>query len=82
VFETVVLLLATAVGYGTGSYWSAVFPTAALAAAVFNYAINPPSDLYRDEVNVWPGALIVLSAIAVIVCLAAAALGRRVHQRR
>jgi hypothetical protein len=49
-----------------------------LIAAVANYAANPPAG--TDEVDVMPGAWVVLSAIAVLVSLAGAALARRTRR--
>ena len=63
-------------GWFTRSYLAAILPLTSLVAAIVNYATysfeGPP-----DEVDVLPGAWVVLSAIALVVALGGAALARR-----
>jgi hypothetical protein len=83
VFELVPLVLFIAapwaLGYMSASYWAALLPAASLIAAVANYASDPPEG--TDEVDVLPGLWIALSAIAVVICLIAAAVRRRTRRR-
>jgi hypothetical protein len=79
VFELVAILVFFALPFGLGwvtrSYWSALLPATSLLVAIANYAANPPEG--NDEIDVLPGVWIVLSAIALVVTLGAAALARR-----
>jgi hypothetical protein len=47
-----------------------------LAAAVLNLALSEPSDV-PEEVDVWPGVLTVLFALAVLICLAGVRMRRK-----
>jgi hypothetical protein len=76
----VFLVVPALLGYGSGSYWSAVLPGVALAAALAYYAGYEKGPV-ADEVDVIPGALVISSAVAVGVCLGAAALRRRGRRR-
>ena len=71
----VVGLVPWVLGYASGRYWAALLPGAILGAAILNLARSEPSQV-SDEVDVWPGVLTVLFAIAVLVCLAGAKMRR------
>jgi hypothetical protein len=77
-FEMVLILLLTAVpwgvGYVSGSYWAALIPGVLLCAAALELARRGASG--TDEVDVWPGVLTILCAVAVLLCLAGACFGR------
>ena len=70
-----------ALGYGTARYWWALVPAVVLVFAVLSFAADPPPGEYPDEVDVQAGLFIVFSAVAVVVCLAGAAVRRRSRRR-
>jgi len=83
VLELVALILFVvmpgALGYLFASYRAALLPGASFLAALVNYASDPPAG--TDEVDALPGLWILLSAVAVAICLAAAAVRRRARRR-
>lgn len=78
-FELVTLalfvVLPAAIGYLSASYWTALLPGVSLAAAIVDYATDPPDA--TDEVDVSPGLWIAFSGVAVVICLVGAAARRR-----
>jgi hypothetical protein len=83
--ELVLLVLFVGVpwvlGYGTARYWAALVPAGALLVAVLSFAAAPAPGEYPDEVDAWAGLWIVFSGLAVVVCLAGAAVRRRSRRR-
>ena len=77
---TVLILLPLALGAGTRSYVSLLFPVLLFSLALWGYTTRgEPSG---DEVDAIPGVLLVLSALSFPACLAGVRLGRRRVPRR
>jgi peptidoglycan/LPS O-acetylase OafA/YrhL len=82
-FDLIVLVVFVIVpwviGFRSGRYWTAVIPGALCFAIVAMYVTNPPEST-GDEIDVQPLVFLVSSVLGVLVCLAGAALRRRLSK--